>query len=334
MSKQLLIESCEIVSKVKLNKSLKESVKLSQGKNGTLIVRNVPCTILNKRNLNGRIYSTEVMRKAIDDARLAMQTKQLLCQACEHPEQSYCSPTTVSHVVTDAYIKENISVVVDGKRGKYDVLFMDWEVLNTDEGRNLRALLEAECSIGTSIRGLGDLNGDMVESYSILGVDIVGQPSSGTFTRMPISESAKVSIEDREPLSEGFTVTTTSTDVASDLENAARIQINMEDARYGTVTKIGTKVDQENDPKTGAQTKITTVEGETSDDVETLDQALRMARNAFLNGSTHVDTVTIENIKQEEKTTKESVDSEEGRVENPDAEYMSEDEIKKKKIYG
>ena len=55
MSKQLLIESCEIVSKVKLNKSLKESVKLSQGKNGTLIVRNIPCTILNKRNLKGRI---------------------------------------------------------------------------------------------------------------------------------------------------------------------------------------------------------------------------------------------------------------------------------------
>ena len=327
MSKKLLIESCEIVSKVKLNKSLKESVKLSQGKNGTLIVRNIPCTILNKRNLNGRIYSTEVIKEAIDNARLAMQTKQLLCQACEHPDQSYCSPTTVSHVVIDAYIKENVSVVVDGKRGKYDVLFMDWEVLNTDEGRNLRALLEAECSIGTSIRGLGDLNGDIVENYQLLGVDCVGQPSSGTFTRMPISESAKVSIEDREPLSEGFTVTTTSTDVASDLENAARIQINMEDARYGTVTKIGTKVDQENDPKTGAQTKITTVEGETSDDVETLDQALRMARNAFLNGSTHVDTVTIENIKEEEKTTKESVDSEEGELENPDAEYMSEDEI-------
>ena len=131
MSKQLLIESCEIVSKVKLNKSLKESVKLSQGKNGTLIVRNIPCTILNKRNLNGRIYSTEVIREAIDNARLAMQTKQLLCQACEHPDQSYCSPTTVSHVVIDAYIKENVSVVVDGKRGKYDVLFMDWEVLNT-----------------------------------------------------------------------------------------------------------------------------------------------------------------------------------------------------------
>ena len=76
MSKKLLIESCEIVSKVKLNKSLKESVKLSQGKNGTLIVRNIPCTILNKRNLNGRIYSTEVIREAIDNARLAMQTKQ------------------------------------------------------------------------------------------------------------------------------------------------------------------------------------------------------------------------------------------------------------------
>lgn len=317
--KQLLIESTDFVSKVKLSKSLKESVKLSQGKSGTLVVRNVPCTILNRRNQNGRIYSTEVLQEAIDNARMAIQTKSLLSQACEHPEGSFCSPTTSSHVIIDAYIKKDVNLVVEGKKGKFDVLFMDWEVLNTEEGKNLRALFEAECSIGTSIRGVGDLNGDMVENYELFGCDCVGNPSSSTFTRMPISESVKVDLVDKESLTEGFTVTTTSTDVAKDLENATRIQLSMEDARYGTVVKIGTKVDQENDPKTGAQTKITTVEGETSDDVQTLDQALAMAKNAFLNGSVHVDTVTIENIKEEE-TTNESTETNEDRELNEELE--------------
>ena len=313
-TKQLLIESCEFVSKIKLSKDLKESVKMSSGKSGTLIVRNVPCTILNRKNQNGRIYSTEVLQEAIEAARMNFQTKSLLSQADEHPESSYVAPSHASHVIIDAYVKKNVSLVVEGKRGKFDVLFMDWEVLNTAEGKNLRALFEAECSIGTSIRGVGDLNGDMVENYEIFGCDCVGNPSSSTFTRMPISESVKVEVQSKDALSEGFVVTTTSTDVASDLENAARIQIAMEDAQYGTVVKIGTKVDQENDPKTGAQTKITTVEGETSDEVDTLDSALMMAKRAFLNGQTHVDTVTIENIKSEETTHKESVENSDASV--------------------
>lgn len=314
-TKQLLIESCEFVSKIKLSKDLKESVKMSSGKSGTLIVRNVPCTILNRKNQNGRIYSTEVLQEAIEAARMNFQTKSLLSQADEHPESSYVAPSHASHVIIDAYVKKNVSLVVEGKRGKFDVLFMDWEVLNTVEGKNLRALFEAECSIGTSIRGVGDLNGDMVENYEIFGCDCVGNPSSSTFTRMPISESVKIEVQNKDQLSEGFVVTTTSTDVASDLENAARIQIAMEDAQYGTVVKIGTKVDQENDPKTGAQTKITTVEGETSDEVDTLDSALMMAKRAFLNGQTHVDTVTIENIKSEETTHKESVGNDDAQGE-------------------
>ena len=191
-TKQLLIESCEFVSKIKLSKDLKESVKMSSGKSGTLIVRNVPCTILNRKNQNGRIYSTEVLQEAIEAARMNFQTKSLLSQADEHPESSYVAPSHASHVIIDAYVKKNVSLVVEGKRGKFDVLFMDWEVLNTAEGKNLRALFEAECSIGTSIRGVGDLNGDMVENYEIFGCDCVGNPSSSTFTRMPISESVKV----------------------------------------------------------------------------------------------------------------------------------------------
>lgn len=298
--RQLLIESTEFISEIKLSKDLKEAVQLSAGKSGTLIVKNIPCTILNRENQNGRIYSTAIMQEALDEARDAIKTKQLLSQADEHPEGSFVAPSHASHVVINAYIKPNVDIVVEGERGRYDVLFMDWEVLNTQEGKNLRALFEAECSIGTSIRGVGDMNGKTVENYSILGVDIVGNPSSSTYTRMPVSESVKVELVDNKSLKETFNVTTSSTNVVRDLEKASVLQAQLDNIGYGTVTKTSTKVDEETDPKTGAQTSITTLEAETSDDVADLDQALMMAKRAITNGVVNVDSVTIENIKEEE----------------------------------
>ena len=323
-SKYLLIENCEVISNIKISNELKESLKLSAGKNGTLIVKNLPGTILNRENQNGRIYSTEVLAQAIREAKPLFETKQCLSQADEHPEGSFVAPTHASHVVTNAYIKKNVNLIVDGEQGTYDMLFMDIEVLNTDEGKNLRALLEAECSVGTSIRGVGDMEGKYVKNYEILGIDFVGNPSSSTFTRMPVSESVQLEVKDPRDLKETFTVTTSSTNVVRDLEQAAQIQQQLEGIGYGTVTKTSTKLDQETDPKTGAQTSITTLEAETSDDVSDLDQALQMARNAMLNGTVNVDSVTIENI-QEEDETKESV--EEVTYEPEDDEVIQESEL-------
>ena len=326
--KYLLIENCEFVSNTKISKELKESLQLSNGKGGTLIVKNLPGTILNRENQNGRVYSTEVLLEAIRDAKPLFETKQLLSQADEHPEGSFVAPTHASHVVTNAYIKKNVNVTVDGEPGTYDMLFMDIEVLNTEEGKNLRALLEAECSVGTSIRGVGDMQGKYVKNYEILGIDFVGNPSSYTYTRMPVSESAQVELRDDRELKETFTVTTTSTNVTRDLEQAAALQQQLEAIGYGTVTKTSTKLDQETDPKTGAQTSITTLEAETSDDVSDLDQALQMARNAMLNGTVNVDSVTIENVPEEgeEGTNKESVEYEPEVTQEGITEAKKEDE--------
>lgn len=330
-SKYLLVENCEVISDIKISQDLKESLKLSAGKAGTLIVKNLPGTILNRENQNGRIYSTAVLAQAIREAKPLFETKQLLSQACEHPEGSFVSPTTASHVVTNAYIKKNVNVVVDGERGTYDMLFMDIEVLNTEEGKNLRALLEAECSVGTSIRGVGDMEGKYVKNYEFLGIDFVGNPSSSTFTRMPVSESVKVEMKDPRDMKETFNVTTSSTNVVRDLDQAAMLQQQLDGLGYGTVTKTSTKLDQETDPKTGAQTSIATLEAETSDDVADLDQALQMARNAMLNGTINVDSITIENIPEEEP--KEAVEAACGYVpekttlkEKPVTEAKKEDE--------
>ena len=190
--KQLLIESAQFISKIKVSKELKESLEMSNGKSGTLIVRNIPCTLLDRENQNGRIYSTEVLQEAIEKAKPLFEQKQLLSQADEHPESSFVAPTHASHTIINAYIKPNVLLEVDGEQERDNVLFMDWEILNTQEGKNLRALFEAECSIGTSIRGLGDMHGSYVENYDLLGCDCVGNPSSSTYSRMPIHESLKI----------------------------------------------------------------------------------------------------------------------------------------------
>lgn len=328
--RQLLIEACEFVSKVKVSrdvkKELKESLKISKGDAGTLIVRNIPCTILNRENLNGRIYSTQVLQQAINEAKENFLAKNLLSQADEHPETSYTAPTHASHVVINAYIKKGVTLTVDGQRGKWDVLLEDWEILNTVEGKNLRALIEAGCSLGTSIRGCGDVDDKYVVDYSFYGTDCVSLPSSSTFMRMPISESAYLELS-KPKLEETFTLTTSSTNVVRDLEAAANMQEKLDAIGYGTVTKTSTKVDEETDPKTGAQTSITTLEAETEDDTATLEQALMMAKNAMTNGVVNVDSITIENIAEEEP--KEAVEvkqeaplNEEDQQESAEAVYL------------
>jgi hypothetical protein len=100
----------------------------------------------------------------------------MLCSADDHPkDSSHVSPIQSSHVILDAYIKKN-------DKGK-EVLMNDWLVLNTTNGKNLKALAEAGASFGTSIRGLGQLNEETkhVENYDWLGTDAVGNPSAGTF---------------------------------------------------------------------------------------------------------------------------------------------------------
>ena len=310
-TRQLLIESSEFTTKISVPQTLKESLEMSKGKNGTLIVRNIPCTLLNRPNQNNRIYSTQVMQEAIDEAKRnhAFELKILASKSNEHPEGSYIAPSDASHVVIDAYIKPNVTMLVDGQEETNDVLFMDWEVLNTHNGKDLRALLEAECSVGVSIRGLGDLNGQNVQNYQLLGCDCVGNPSSSTYTRMIMSESVELELKDPRDLKETFTVTTSSTNVVKDLDTASALQADLDHIGYGTVVKTSTKLDSETDPKTGAQTTITTLEAETEDDVSDLDQALMMAKNAMLNGKVSIDSVTIENVKEEEP--KESAEDKE-----------------------
>ena len=332
MSKTLFIENSPFLTRLVVSDDLKESIQIKQGKNNTLVVRNIPATILNRSNQNGRIYGTVEMQKALDAAKQQIMTKQLLCQADEHPESSFCSPTHSSHVIIDAYIKKNVKLEVEGEKGTFDVLFCDIEVLNTSEGKNLQALLLSGVSCGTSIRGLGDMDGDQVVNYEFLGFDIVSNPSSGTFTNMPIYE-AKIESVEENALNEAtkFTVSTYASNTTHDLQQAMDFQDKASTSlQYGTITNMNTKMDQEVDPKTGVEKTVGEVEVETSDDVSDLKTALEIAGRAFTNPENiNVTSITIEKV--DEDDMKDSV-MQGGASDTLKEEPVEEDTLKEEEL--
>ena len=52
MSKTLFIENSPFLTRLSISDELKESISIKQGKNNTLIVKNIPGTILNRTNQN------------------------------------------------------------------------------------------------------------------------------------------------------------------------------------------------------------------------------------------------------------------------------------------
>ena len=333
MKKELFIENSPFLTRMVISDELKESIQIKQSGNNTLIVKNVPATILNRGNQNGRIYSTDEMQKAIDAAKQQIETKQLLCQASEHPEGSFVSPTHASHVITNAYIKKNVKLEVEGETGRWDVLFCDIEVLNTQEGQNLQALLLSGCSVGTSIRGLGDMQGDRVVNYEFLGFDVVSNPSSGTFTNMPIYEAKIESIDERK-LDEAtrYTISTYASNTTHDLQQAIEFQNNAAtNLDYGTITNVGTKMDQEVDPDTGVEKIVGEVEVETSDDTSELKNAINAAVRAFTNpNNINVTSVTIEKVDDDD--IKDSAEAPEDAI-TEEEQAVSEDVLEEDPLW-
>ena len=169
-------------------KSIKEEIKSEIDKSGMMIVRNVPCTILNETNANGRSYSTNTMKEALNENQKAglYEARSLTCTADDHPDTTYPKPTNSSHVVIGTKIVQ--------ENGK-DILLNDWLILPTTQGHNLRSLIESGVSVGTSIRGLGKQNDSTgaIEDYEFLGTDVVGNPSAGTFANFKgLNESVLV----------------------------------------------------------------------------------------------------------------------------------------------
>lgn len=175
------------------NSSTMKIVQEVKENSNKLLRIKLPVAVLDKENLNKRLYPTELMRESVSRVKTDMSQGKLLCTGDGHPPTPRPEPIHASHKCIDAFIES-----VNGTNFLMNV----WEILKTDSGKNLQAVIEGGGAFGVSIRGMGRTDNEDGESgkmleYDYLGTDAVGEPSARIFTgtkvpNLEILESVEV----------------------------------------------------------------------------------------------------------------------------------------------
>lgn len=131
-------------------------------------------------NQNQRIYPVSEIRKAVDSLNSLIENKISIFGEADHPNDLKINLDRVSHVIT--------SMWMEGSDG-YGKL----KVLPTPMGNIIKAILESGCKLGVSSRGSGNVNesNGRVDSFEIITVDCVCQPSAPNAFPVPIYESLR-----------------------------------------------------------------------------------------------------------------------------------------------
>lgn len=122
---------------------------------------------------NGRRYSESLMNREITRLTEDLKSRKVLGEL-DHPSDGKTSLKRVSHVITDLWIEKDGRVMGEA------------EILNTPEGKTLKALVEAQIPIGVSSRGFGstkpsaDEAEDVQDDFLLKTYDFVADPAVKT----------------------------------------------------------------------------------------------------------------------------------------------------------
>tara|TARA_B110000285_G_C14925145_1_gene514618 strand:+ start:174 stop:788 length:615 start_codon:yes stop_codon:yes gene_type:complete len=160
-------------------KQINESIT---NNNGRLIVEGV-LQRAESENQNGRVYPSEILKREVKKY-IGREIKENRAYGeLDHPESSVVELKNTSHIIREIWWEGNDVI------GKV-------EVLKTPAGNILKELLEAQCTVGISSRGMGSVkeasNGGTVvveDDFDLICWDFVSNPSThGAFLR-PVNES-------------------------------------------------------------------------------------------------------------------------------------------------
>lgn len=118
---------------------------------------------------NKRVYPKRLWERELNRLGKAMQERQLYGEL-DHPSDGRTQLTRASHLITNLEIKDGI-------------VYGEAEVLDTDRGRNLKAILQAGGVVGISSRGMGETRtnekGEEVvqDNYRLMTFDFVADPA-------------------------------------------------------------------------------------------------------------------------------------------------------------
>ena len=179
--KQVLIETQSFNAKPV---SLTESVAPS----GNPLVEGILATA-EVKNGNGRYYSKDLWEREIDKYKVLVSENRATGEL-DHPESSIINLQNVSHIIRDMWWDE------DNVIGKI-------EVLPTNAGNILKALIENNVQVGVSSRGMGSLQErdgvlEVQDDFELLCWDFVSTPSNpGSYMHM-IKEGKEVQVNKYE----------------------------------------------------------------------------------------------------------------------------------------
>ena len=181
--KQVLIETQAFnVKPVSLTESIAPS--------GNPLVEGILATA-EVKNGNGRYYSKELWEREIDKYKEVVKENRATGEL-DHPESSIINLKNVSHIIRDMWW--------DG-----DNVIGKIEVLPTNAGNILKALIENNVQVGVSSRGMGSLQErdgvlEVQDDFELLCWDFVSTPSNpGSYMHM-IKEGQEVPVNEYEKI--------------------------------------------------------------------------------------------------------------------------------------
>jgi len=165
--KLILEESLDIETVVELNEATGEK---------TYIIKGIFSTP-ELKNRNGRIYPMRIWEENVSryQQEIENQTQNTLMEK-EHPPRTEVDPEKAVARIRKLEIR-------DGKVYGESVIF------NKPETKDIRERIDAGKKIGVSSRGVGRLNGDIVEEFTLVTYDIVRDPSDWNANLSGFNES-------------------------------------------------------------------------------------------------------------------------------------------------
>lgn len=209
-------------------------LQLVESKGGKVVVRGefAKCGVAteNKRVYPGEVWENEIKRlnKALGERRVYGEL--------DHPADGRTQLTRVSHLITHLRIEGGIVIG-------------EAEIVDSERGKTLKALLNAGCKVGVSSRGYGSTveneQGESVvqEDYRLATFDFVAEPADGDAFPDIVAES--IDIKSRRVLFEGVDVWSDSLDAASEAEMAEKFAARFEAEKKGESEKVRSSMREE-----------------------------------------------------------------------------------------
>jgi len=139
---------------------------------------------MDDRNQNGRLYPERVVRPCIDEFVTNKVRMNRAVGELNHPHKPEIDLGRISHIIEDLHY--------EGK----DVIGKA-RLLDTDQGKIAKVLIDEGLSFGVSLRALGDSDsqGVMQPGLTLLAIDLVADPSFATSFVDPILEAREYIID-------------------------------------------------------------------------------------------------------------------------------------------